>query len=104
MMSKVTLYSFVLALLLGVGIWAWAAGHVDGCTAFLRGDEGAPAKVEVQSGSRTIVVPCSDWFLRQRIEVQALCLIDAAIGVIFLMNGLGDWKDWFERRRGMRGV
>jgi hypothetical protein len=102
MISRVTLFSFLLALLLGSGIWYWDVSHTDDCTRFLSGDFTAPRVIEVQSGSRTIRVSCNRWYLRQPERVQILCLVDVVLGVVFLMNALGDTRDWLRMRRRRR--
>jgi hypothetical protein len=101
--SRVTLFSFLLTLLLAAGIWRWDVGHRDDCAAYLAGDKTAPATEYVVSGTRTIVVPCDIWLPRQPEKVQMLCLLDFVLGVVFLLNALQDARGWFETRRRMRG-
>jgi hypothetical protein len=48
----------------------------------------------VATGTREVEVPCSDWYLRQPLTVQVLCIADAALGVVFVLNALGDLRDW----------
>jgi hypothetical protein len=34
--------------------------------------------------------------------VQLLCLVDLCLGAVFVLNSLGDLRDWFVMRRRMR--
>jgi hypothetical protein len=49
-----------------------------------------------------IEVPCNDWFMRQPLRVQVLCMLDMALGVVFLLNALSDLQGWLQRRRRWR--
>jgi hypothetical protein len=100
--SRVTLFSLLLALLLAVGIRLWYDGQRDACTPYLAGDAGAQKSEWVMSGTRTIEVSCDDWIMRQPLRVQVLCLLDAALTVLFVMNALSDLREWLEFRRRMR--
>ena len=97
--SRVTLFSLLLALLLGVGIWRWNVGHSDDCARYLAGEKTLPRSQIVVSGTRTLVVPCEYWLPRQPEKVQFLCLLDFALVAVFAVNGLVDLRGWFERRR-----
>jgi hypothetical protein len=101
-MSRVTLFSLLLALLLGVGIRLWYDGQRDACTPYLAGDTKVPSSEWVLSGTRTIEVPCDDWIMRQPLRVQVLCLLDVALTVLFVLNALSDLRDWRQFRRRMR--
>ena len=101
MISRVTIFSLLLGLMLGVGIYAWSQSERDDCTNY-PADGKAPASEYVVSGTRTIVVPCSDWWMRQPSAVQALSLLDAAVGVLFLVNALQDTRGWLTMRRARR--
>jgi hypothetical protein len=98
--SKVTLFSLLLGLLLACGIRLWYVERKDECARWLAGDRSAPATQTVVSGTRTIEVPCTDWAMRQPLGVQVLCLLDMALGVVFVMNGLADVREWMQVRRG----
>jgi len=102
MISRVTMYSLLLGLLLAAGIWLWSSGQKDPCERFLAGDKSAPASVWVVSGTRTIEVPCSDWLMRQATTVQVFCLVDLILIVLFVLNALLDLRDqlavWRSRR------
>jgi hypothetical protein len=102
MISRVTLFSFLLALMLGMGIWMGTDGQQDNCSRFLAGDKTAPSSEWVISGTRQIVVPCNDWFARQSTRVQVLCLVDLVLSVVFVLNALADMRDWLEMRRRLR--
>jgi hypothetical protein len=100
--SRVTIYSLLLAMMLGLGIRMWAAEQRDDCQLYLSGKKAAPASVLVVSGSRQIEVSCNDWIMRQSMKVQLLCLIDLVICVIFFFNALSDLQQWAQMRRRMR--
>jgi hypothetical protein len=101
MISRVTIFSLLLGLMLGVGIYAWAQDRRDDCTSYPPGGR-APATEMVVSGTREIEVPCGDWWLRQPLGTQILCIADAALGVVFLMNALQDTRGWLAMRRRRR--
>ena len=103
-MSRVTLFSLLLALLLGVGIRQWTDGQRDACTPYLSGDAQAQKSEWVSSGTRQVEVRCTDWFSRQPVRVQILCLLDVVLTVVFVLNALSDLRDWLEMRRRMRGL
>jgi hypothetical protein len=101
-MSRVTLFSLLLALLLGVGIRLWTEEQRDACTPYLAGDTKAQKSEWVMSGTRTIEVSCDDWIMRQPLRVQVLCLLDVALTVLFVLNALSDLREWLEIRRRIR--
>jgi len=101
MISRVTIFSLLLGLTLGAGIYAWSQSERDDCTNY-PADGNAPPSEYVVSGTRQIVVPCSDWWMRQPFAVQVLCLLDAAVGVLFLVNTLQDTRGWLAMRRARR--
>jgi hypothetical protein len=103
LISRVTLFSLLLALMLGAGIRLWDARHLDNCSLYMAGDKTLPASEMVVSGSREIEVPCSDWIMRQTLTMQVLCLVDLVLGVLFFLNALADLQRWFQSRRRMRG-
>jgi hypothetical protein len=98
--SRVTIFSLLLALLLTTGIRRWYLGRRDDCARYLAGDTSLPSAQVVVSGTRTIVVPCDQWWLRQPTIVQMLCLLDLLLAAVFVVNGLQDTRAWIERRRG----
>jgi phosphatidylglycerophosphate synthase len=61
-----------------------------------------PASEYVVSGTRQIEVPCSDWFMRQPLRVQVLCLLDLALAVLFVLSALSDLREGLAARRRMR--
>ncbi len=97
--SRVTIFSLLLALLLATGIRRWYLGQRDDCARYLAGDTSFPPAQFVVSGNRTIVVPCDQWWLRQPVIVQMLCLLDLLLAAVFVVNGLQDTRAWIERRR-----
>lgn len=100
MISRRTMVTVLLALLLGLGIRVWAAGVRDDCDRMGPGTRGQPASVKVESGTRSIDVPCARWAwgLRQTRTVQALALLDGVLGLMVVVFALGDWSRWRERR------
>jgi hypothetical protein len=101
--SRVTLFSFLLAAMLGLGLRMWNDGHKDACSAFLRGEPKAPATMYVVSGTRTIEVPCRQWFVRMPMRVQMIFLAELGLAAVFVLNALGDFREWLERRSRRRG-
>jgi hypothetical protein len=97
LISRVTIFAFLLALLLG--LWIRQQGHTDGCAAYLAGDKTAPSTVYVVTGTRTVEVSCDEWLPRQTERVQLLCLLEVLLVAMFLLNGLLDARRWFEARR-----
>ena len=99
--SRVTLFSLLFALLLATGIrlWSDSGAQRDACAPYLAGDKSAQSSEYVASGTRMIAVPCRDWIMRQPLRVQILCLLDLALALVFLLNALGDLRDWLHLRR-----
>ena len=104
MISRVTIFSLLLALLLAAGIWRWSAVQRDACSPYLGGDRMAPSTMYVVTGTRTVVIPCDDWLERQPGRVQLLCLVDFVLVVMFGLNALQDARGWFAMRRRRRGM
>jgi hypothetical protein len=98
-MSRVTLFSLLLALLLGVGIQLDSLQQRDACAPYLAGNLTAQKSEWVTSGTRQVLVPCDDWLDRQPLRVQLLLLLDAAIAVLFLLNALSDLREWLQAGR-----
>ena len=98
MISRVTLFSLLLGLMLGLGIWMESRSPRDACAAYLNGNKWAQSSEYVNSGTRMIAVPCNDWIMRQSLQVQLLCLLDLCLAVVFLLNALGDLRDWHVAR------
>ncbi len=92
MISRRTIFVLLFALLLAAGLWVWSAQHRDECSAFLGGDRQAPASQIVETGTRTIVVPCRDWLLRQSALVQMLCVLTVAGFAAFVVSLWADRK------------
>jgi hypothetical protein len=90
--SRKTIISFLLALLMAVSIKAYTLRIPNPCDAYLSGQFKAPATVVVNTQGRAYQVPCDDWFLRQPRPVQVLCMVDGAIVVVFLISAYADWR------------
>ena len=89
MISRKTIFSFLLMLLVSVGIFAWNAAKRDEC------DQAGPDRTHLevpvgQSGRRVLVVNCSDWLPRQPVRVLVWCFADAALAVVFCLSLLTD--------------
>ena len=104
MISRVTLFSFLLALLLASGIRLWSVEQRDECARFLAGDKSYPASQVVVEGTRTVIVPCKQWLPRQPLAVQVLCLVDLLLAALFAMNALADAREGLARWRRRRGT
>jgi hypothetical protein len=102
MISRVTLFSLLLGLMLATGIWMWTDSHPDDCVRSTAPDGTKPKSEWVVSGTRQIEVPCNDWTMRQPLTVQVLCLLDLLLIVVFLLNALLDLQGWLRMRRRMR--
>ncbi len=101
--SRVTLFSLLLGLMLGAGIRLWDARQKDNCSLYMAGDKTLSASQMVVSGTRQIVVPCNDWIMRQPMRVQILCLLDFVLLVVFFLNALADLQRSLRSRSRMRG-
>ena len=86
---------------LWVGLKIWAVEHTDDCDRYVAGDGSKPDAVEVRSGTRKIVVPCNVWVARQPVGVQVVFLVEMAVGVVFVVSGVGDWMRWWEAEGGI---
>ncbi len=91
MISRRTIFSLLLTLLLAVGIRIWAANAYDPCDHLGPSPRGVPKSVYVESGTRTIAVPCTYWIPRQSMRVQALLLFNAVLVLVFLISTGNDW-------------
>lgn len=101
-MSRVTLFSLLLALLLGTGIQLVTLQQRDACTAYLTGQQAAQKSEWVISGTREILVPCNDWFSRQPLQIQLLAVLNAVLAVVFALSALSDFQSWRAVRRRRR--
>ena len=98
MISRITIFSLLLGLLLGLGIYMYSLGGRDRCNTYPAGGV-APRSEYVVTGERETEVPCSEWFLRQPQAVQVLCVLDAVLGALFALNAVGDLVRWIAWRR-----
>ncbi len=99
MISKQTIFALLLTLLLAGGMYAWRVEHFDACDRFGAEKSGTPMAVMVQSGTRTITVPCTIWVMRQPLWMQGLCALLTVLGVIFVLSVWSDWSRAADRRR-----
>jgi hypothetical protein len=97
-----TLISFLAALLLTAGMYLWNAGHWDDCARYLAGERWLPSSQTVDSGTQQIEVPCEQWFPRQPLILQLLCLGDLVLLVVFSLNALGDFLEWKRMKKARR--
>ncbi len=96
MMSRVTLWSLLVVLLLPSGLAVWMSGHPDSCSRFLAGDRSRPSTQMVAIGTEMVAVPCTQWLPRQSMWIQLLCLMELVAVMVFAIHLAGDWRD---RRR-----
>lgn len=102
MISKVTLFSLLLMLLLAAGIEHWNVTHRDNCARYFAGEKGFPPREMVVTGTRQVEIPCTVWLPRQPATIQILCLLDLTLGMIFFLNALADLRRSLEARRQRR--
>ena len=98
MISRRTITCLLLAAMIFLGLRLWILGHYDPCQALMPGGT-TPASVMVESGDRSVEMPCEWWLPRQPDIVQILCLLDLVVMVVF---GLSVWRDvnrWRNERR-----
>jgi hypothetical protein len=100
--SRMTLISFLAALLLAIGLYLWNANHWDDCARYLAGETWLPSSQTVDSGAQQIDVPCEQWFPRQPVTLQLLCLGDLILLVVFSLIALADFLEWKRMKRGGR--
>jgi hypothetical protein len=101
MISRRTIFSLLLTILIFLGIRVWIINHHDPCQSYLPGHV-LPQTVMVESGTRTVEMPCSQWLPRQPDLVQLSCLLDLTAVVVFLLSVWRDINRWRERRRKSR--
>ena len=95
--SRVTLFSLLLAMTLAMGIWSASENKRDACSAYLAGDKTAPSSEYIITGSHTVVVSCNDWLPRQSLAVQILCILELLLIVVFVFNLLQDGRSYSQR-------
>jgi hypothetical protein len=99
LISRMTIFSLLLSLMLGLGIKMLTDGRHDACDAYLDGNPLAQSSEYVPSGTRMIAVPCDDWLMRQPLVVQMLCLLELCLALACLLNALADLRDWLNARK-----
>ena len=99
--SRRTLYTLLLTLLLAASVRLWAACQRDDCDRLGPGTRGTPSSVLVESGTRTITVPCTYWVPRQPVRVQLLVLLNLVLGLVFVVSVGTDWARARARRRAL---
>ena len=99
MIARQTIMSLLLAMLVALGVFAWNLQKKDDCD--LAGASRATTQVPIgQSGRQVLVVNCSNWLPRQPYGVQAWCLVDACLIVVFAISLAAD----VVRSRAVRGT
>lgn len=98
MISRLTIFSLLFSLMLGLGIYMYSQGEQDRCNSYPAAGV-QPRSQYVITGERQIEVPCSEWFLRQPLAVQILSVADALLGFVFAVNALADLNRWLRWRR-----
>jgi len=102
MISRRTIFSLLLAAMIFLGIRLWVINHHDPCDSYMPGHV-LPQTVLVESGTRTVEMPCSLWLPRQSDGLQLTCLLDLTVLVVFLLSVWRDVNRWRERRRNQQG-
>jgi hypothetical protein len=97
--SRVTLVSFLLALLLTAGIYLWSAEHWDDCARYMAGDTSLPSSEVVDVGDPQVEVQCGQWLPRQPVALQVMCLVDLVAVIVFTLNAVGNFLEWKQARR-----
>jgi len=97
--SRTTMVSLFLALLIPSGMSLWFSGHRDSCSRYLAGDRTRPPTQMVEMGSQMVEVPCEQWAPRQPMEVQLLCLAELLVVLVFVIHAAGDIREWMQVRR-----
>jgi hypothetical protein len=98
MISRKTGVELLLALLLASGMAMWNARHPDLCYQYMHGDQTVPSSQGIEVSGKTVYVPCDQWYPRQTMAIQTLCLVEAGLIVLFLVSAIGDFVDWRRRR------
>ena len=99
MISRRTIFSLLLALLILCGLRLWVINHRDDCDRAANHMGQMPASVMVESGDRLVEMPCNVWIPRQPMGVQLACLLDLTVGVVFLLSVCDDWVRTRARRQ-----
>ena len=100
MISRLSLFSLLFGLMLGLGIFMYSQDQRDRCSTYPAGGA-APRSEFVITGERQVEVPCNEWFLRQPLAVQILFVVDFLLGFVFAVNALADLRRWVQWRRVM---
>jgi hypothetical protein len=101
--SRRTIFSLLLALIIVVVLRAWLIDHRDNCDRYMAGDRTVPPSEYIESGTRTVEVPCNEWLLRQPAWVQGVCLLDLTVLVVFALSGWQDAARRYRLRRRKKG-
>ena len=101
-LSRVTLFSLLLAMLLAIFIWSAGESMRDDCSAYLAGNKSAPSSEYITTGSHTVVISCDNWLPRQTLTVQILCILELVLVVVFIFSLLQDARSSLAMRG--RGV
>jgi hypothetical protein len=102
--SRITLGSLLLGLLIASGIRLRDINLNDDCTRYMAGDKSLPASQWVVSGTRTVEVACNNWFARQPLWMQVLYLVDVLLAMLFALNALHDLRGRLLKRRQIRSA
>ena len=72
-----------------LGVRLWNLNHRDPCQALMPGNT-LPTTVLVDTGTRTVEMPCNVWLPRQPELLQLACLLDVTVFTVFLLSV---WRD-----------
>ena len=99
MISRRTIFSLLLALMIVAVLRVWLIEHPDNCDRYMAGDRTVPPSEYIESGTRTVEVPCNQWLFRQPAWVQCICLLDLTVLVVFVLSVWQDVARWRDRRK-----
>ena len=91
--------ALLLAVGIALGLRAWSVQQRDPCDEVLAGGR-RRVTVYVESGTRTVEMPCDMWIPRQPAWVQAALILELAVVVVMGLSVAMDWR----RRRQSRDV
>ena len=98
MISRTTIYSLLLGLILALALFMRITRERDRCNTYPAG--GIPPRTEyVVSGTRQFEISCSDWWMRRPQSTQILLIVDIGLGMIFVLFAAGDLRSWVQRAK-----
>jgi hypothetical protein len=99
LVSRRTIYSFLLGALLGLGLRLWAAQRIDDCTPYFRHEPKAATSMLVEMGGHSVAMPCDQWLPRQPQGILMACMVEGGFGLVFLVSAVADVVETRRRRQ-----